>query len=283
MRVGRTAEREARIGAFAFSRQDQNYGPLDEGRWPPELLDARRLATTHGWGPGGEDQRSLGGRLLGGSSAVNACMIVRGSPADYDEWGDGWSYADIRPHLDRAESELRTASLGTERPGAFHEAFLSAAHAVGFPLLSDPSQPVGVGPFPANVVDGRRWNAALAYLEPARDRPNLVIAADTLVDRVVVDGNRATGVVDVTGRVVEARTIVLSAGAYFSPAILLRSGIGPEADLRGLRIPVISDLPTGRRLLDHCGTTVAWELSSILRPKRPRMFAAKGSSRRTLC
>jgi choline dehydrogenase len=244
-----------------------DYGPLDAGRWPEEILDARALATTHGWGPGGEDGRTLGGRLLGGSSAVNACMVIEGSPADYDEWGPGWSYADVLPHLRRAKAELRTAPANTGRPVSFHSAFVEAARANGFPLLSDPNdpdEPVGVAPFPANVVDGVRWNAALAYLDPARDRPNLTVAGDTLVDRVAFDGTRATGVVDADGRRIGAATVILAAGAYFSPAILLRSGIGPEDELRQLGIPVVSDLPTGLRLLDHCGTTVAWKPSARL-------------------
>ena len=74
-----------------------DYGPLEDGRWPAEILDARALPSGHDWGTGGEDGRSLGGRVLGGSSAVNACMVVAGSPADYDEWGHGWSYEDMRP------------------------------------------------------------------------------------------------------------------------------------------------------------------------------------------
>jgi choline dehydrogenase len=244
-----------------------DYGPLAEGRWPPEILDARALATTHDWGPGGEDGRTLGGRILGGSSAVNACMIIEGAPADYDEWGPSWSFETLRPHLERAKRELRTAPANAAEVGPFHAAFLEAAQTVGFPLLSDPNdpqQPVGAGPFPANVVNGRRWNAAIAYLDPARDRPNLVVLGDTLVDRVTFDGIRATGVVAADGRRFEAETVILSAGAYFSPAILLRSGVGPEADLGELGIPVVSDVPTGQRLLDHCGTSVAWEPSGRL-------------------
>jgi choline dehydrogenase len=150
---------------------------------------------------------------------------------------------------------------------SFHVAFLEAAQAAGFPRLvdpNDPREPVGVAPFPANVVDGRRWNAAFAYLDPARDRSNLTIIGDTLVDRVELDGTRATGVVAGDGGRFGASTVVLAAGAYFTPAILLRSGIGPESDLRSLGIPVVSELPTGSRLLDHCGTSVGWELSSAL-------------------
>jgi choline dehydrogenase len=244
-----------------------DYGPLVDGHWPQDLLHAGWLASTHVWEPGGEDNRILGGRVLGGSSAVNACMVVAGSPADYDEWGHGWSYETLLPYLRRAMLELRTAPANTHRPVSFHVAFLEAAQAAGFSLLEDPSDPaaaVGVAPFPANVVDGVRWNAAFAYLDPARGRPNLTIVPDTVVDRVELDAGRAVGVTAADGRRFPAETVVLAAGAYFTPAILMRSGIGPEAELEALGIPVVSDLPTGSPLLDHCGTTIAWSASDEL-------------------
>ena len=134
--------------------------------------------------------------MLGGSSAVNACVVVQGTPADYDEWGEDWSYERFRPFLARARETLRTASVNSESPGPFHTAFVAAAQTVGLPLLDDPddpASPVGVAPFPANVVDGARWNAAFAYLDHARARPNLAILAETLVDRIVVRGARAVG------------------------------------------------------------------------------------------
>ncbi len=239
-------------------------GPLSEGGWPSEILDPRTLARTHDWGPGGEDGRSLGGRLLGGSSAVNACMAVTGAPADYDEWGEGWTYEHLRPYLERAQATFLTAPSNTDRPARFQTAFIEAAQAAGLAHLgdpNDPSTPVGVAPFPANVVEGRRWSAALAYLEAARERPNLTIEPGTLVDRVELADGRATGVTCADGRHFDGDNVILAAGAYFSPTILLRSGIGPEAELRKLRIPVAQPLPVGERLLDHCGTDVAWELT----------------------
>ena len=144
-----------------------DYGPLGDGRWPREIVDAGAIAETHNWGPGGEDARPLGGRILGGSSAVNACVVVRGTPDDYDEWGADWSYERFAPYLDRAEATLRTAPANTSRPAPFHRAFIEAARSVG----------ADATPFPANVVDGVRWNAAIAYLEPARGRPNLEIVS----------------------------------------------------------------------------------------------------------
>jgi choline dehydrogenase-like flavoprotein len=255
-----------------------DYGALAEACWPADVLDARELAESHLWSPGGEDGRSLGGRILGGSSSVNACMVVAGSPADYDEWGPGWSFADLRPFLDRARAELRTAPVNTNRPTAYQRAFLEAAQAAGLPLVDpdDPATPVGVGPFPANVVDGRRWNAAFAYLDPARARPNLSILGETLVDRVAFDGSRATGVLTADGRELEAQHVLLAAGAYFSPAILLRSGIGPEADLRRLGIDVVAALPVGERLLDHCGTDVSFDVAPELQSETEAEGAERG-------
>lgn len=239
-------------------------GPLSDDRWPSEILDPRTLARTHDWGSGGEDGRSLGGRLVGGSSAVNACMALTGAPADYDEWGEGWSYEELRPYLERAQTMLRVAPSNTDSPPLFQTAFVEAAQAVGLAPLSDPDDPrspVGIASFPANVVEGRRWSTALAYLEAARGRPNLTIEPDTLVDRVDLADGRATGVTCADGRHVDGDRVILAAGAYFSPAILLRSGIGPEAELRNLGIPVAQPLPVGERLLDHCGTDVTWELN----------------------
>jgi choline dehydrogenase len=244
-----------------------DHGPSGSGRWPPELLDARSLAWTHGWGVGGEDGRPLGGRVVGGSSAVNACMVVEGSPDDYDEWGDGWRYDELRPYLERAKSALRTATANTQEPSTLHAAFLEAAVASGFRRLDDPNDPrsaVGAAPFPANVVEGVRWNAAFAYLDQARGRSNLVLEPDTTVARVELADGRTVGVVTAEGRRVEAELVVLAAGAYFSAAILLRSGIGPEVELRRHGIAVGVPLPVGERLLDHCGTDVAWTLAAGL-------------------
>jgi choline dehydrogenase-like flavoprotein len=243
-----------------------DYGPLADGRWPEDMLNARILPSSHDWGTGGEDNRSLGARIIGGCSAHNACCVLAGAPADYDAWGPEWTHADVEPYLRRANAELRTSPTNTSRPAPFHVAFRDAAQAAGFALLADPddpAQPVGIAPIPANAVDGIRWNAALAYLDPARGRPNLTILADTLVDRVVLDGDRATGVV-AGGRELQADTVVLAAGAYFTPAILMRSGIGPEEELAAHGIRVAAALPVGTPLLDHIGSGAAWEPSEEL-------------------
>ena len=223
-----------------------DYGPLSEGRWPSEILDARTTAPTHLWGAGAADGRTLGGKVLGGSSSVNACMAVQGTSADYDEWGSGWTYESLRPFLERARAMLRTGPTNTSEPSPFHVAFVEAAHALGYPILDDLDdldRPVGAGSFPANVVDGARWNAALAYLDGCRARPNLTVLPDTLVDRVLLREGRAVGVVDAEGRSHEAGAVILAAGCVLlagdPPSLRNRPArrAEPAWDPRGARSP----------------------------------------------
>jgi len=220
-----------------------DYGHYAEGRWPADILDGRWLALdSHRWEQDDEDDRSQArARVLGGCSAHNACVVLRGADADYDEWGDGWTAAELRPYLDRAERMLGTRVLDDRELNPWHRAFAEVA---GDDAIVHP----------VNMTeDGVRWTAAFAYVDPARDRANLTILADTLVDRVLLDGGRAVGVATSGGRV-DAGTVVLAASAYGSPGVLLRSGIGPE-----------SGLPVGEGLLDHVGTGVGWEPTDDLR------------------
>jgi choline dehydrogenase len=244
-----------------------DYGPRSSGAWPEDLLDPRSFTFTHDWGTGGEDDRSLGARVIGGCSTHNACMAVIGTPDDYDEWGVEWGHAVIAPYLARAREMLGVGPANTPEPAPFHVAFLEAAADVGLALLDDPDdplQPVGRAPLPSNVVGGARWNTAFAYLDAARGRPNLEIVADSLVDRLTLDGTRARGVITAAGARIDADVVVLAAGAYFTPAILLRSGIGPEAELSRHGIPVATVLPVGEVLLDHHGTGARWEPTELL-------------------
>jgi choline dehydrogenase len=135
-------------------------------------------------------------------------------------------------------------------------AFVAAAERLDFPwctdLNGDPVQHPCVGPTPKNIAAGARMHAASTYLTPARQRPNLTLIPDILIDRVSIEDGRATGVRTTDGNEVRGREVVLCAGAYGSPAILLRSGIGPAADLHALDIPIVADRPgVGAHLLDH--------------------------------
>jgi choline dehydrogenase len=211
-----------------------DYGQYAQGRWPQDMLDARRLAFSHAWETDREDRSQLRARILGGCSAHNACIMLEGAPADYDEWGHGWSYDAIKPYLQRAEREMRVRRFMAEELSPWHSAFASAAGSEA--ILH-----------PVNAVGAVRWNTAFAYLDPARGRDNLTILADTLVDRVVVAGDRAVGAATSAGEL-RARTVVLAAGAYGSPGILLRSGVGPEREL-----------PVGEGLCDHVGVGFGFE------------------------
>ena len=153
-----------------------DYGPYAEGGWPDDLLDARRLVFSHSWETDREDRSQLRARIMGGCSAHNACVALEGDPEDYD-WGDGWSYAALEPYFRRAEHELRVRRFSPEELSPWHRAFADA-------------QADRVVVTPLNAVDGVRWNAAFAYLDPARERPNLTILAETLVDRVDAESGR---------------------------------------------------------------------------------------------
>jgi choline dehydrogenase len=220
-----------------------DYGRLREGRWPPDILDGRWLALdSHRWEQDDPDDRSQArARILGGCSAHNACVVLRGADADYDEWGPGWTADEFRPYLERAERMLGTRVLSNTELSPWHRAFAEVAGADGIV-------------HPVNMTEaGVRWTAAFAYVDPARDRENLTIMADTLADRVLLDGDRAVGVDTSAGRL-DAGSVVLAASAYGSPGVLLRSGIPPE-----------SGLPVGEGLADHVGTGMGWEPTDELR------------------
>jgi choline dehydrogenase len=222
-----------------------DYGSHDEGRWPEDLLDGRGLAFSHAWERTDDEDRSqLRARILGGCSAHNACVLLRGVPADYDEWGPGWTHAEVEPFLTRAEEQLRLRRFDAGEIAPWHRAWIDAGRRLG----------LGGGAHGVNAVGGVRWNAAFAYLDPARARPNLAIAADTLAERVLVRDGHAVGAQTTSGEI-EAATTVVSAGAYGSPAILLRSGIGP-----GLAV----ELPVGENLRDHVGVGFEWEVDERL-------------------
>ena len=216
-----------------------DYGPHADGRWPADILDARQLAFSHAWETEREDRSQLRARIMGGCSAHNACVVLAGAPADYDEWGEGWSHATIAPYLERAERDLRVRRFADEELSPWHRAFAQAAGADAIV-------------HPVNDVGSVRWNAAFAYLDPVRGREQLTIRPDTLVDRVLFSGDRATGVATSAGDL-HADHVVLTAGAYGSPAILLRSGVGPA---RGL--------PVGEGLIDHVGVGFGFEATDRL-------------------
>jgi len=217
----------------------------------------------------------LQGRGLGGSSQVNACGAVRGTPDDYDAWArtgcEGWAWEDVLPAFVRLEHDLDygdRAGHGSAGPipiertpydrwGTVAKAFAEAAQAEGAAWCDDINAAGARGVYPGarNTRDGARVTANDAYLEPARVRSNLTIAGGVTVDRVEFESQRAVAVRVVTSgatRTIEGGTILLSAGALHTPAILMRSGIGDPDHLRALGIAPVLDLhAVGQNLRDH--------------------------------
>ncbi|MFW6174226.1 MAG: mycofactocin system GMC family oxidoreductase MftG [Chloroflexota bacterium] len=223
------------------------------------------------------------GKVIGGSTAVNGQIFLRGVPEDYDSWAAAgnteWSYEKLLPFFRKMETDLDFPDdfHGTDGPipcGRFKpeewpapaRAFFEAARDTGFPECPDQNSPdsTGVGPVPLNNVDRVRWSTAIAYLEPARHRLNLTVRGGCLVRRVLFEGKRAVGVeVESGGEVFHAygREIILSGGAMGSPHILMLSGIGPEGQLREHGVPVVLDLPgVGQNLRDHPTVWLSWSV-----------------------
>ena len=252
-----------------------DYGRYTEGRWPADMLDARALPMSHLWEVEPADRSASRARILGGCSAHNACLVVWGSRQDYDEWGEGWTFGELEPYLRRAEAAIRTRRDRTDDLSPFHRAMLEAGPRVGLPRLADLNDldaTAGIAPAPVNAVGAVRWNTALAYLDDARSRPNLTIVDETLVDRVEITDGRAAGIVTQHGRMT-AGTVITAAGAYGSPALLMRSGIGPAADLGRLGVDVAADLPVGTGLADHPGLGIAWSPGAAHVPEQGPMYA----------
>jgi choline dehydrogenase len=260
--AARLSEDPARTVVLVEAGPD--HGP-DPAGWPASLRDARALPRDAVWERGGA-AHLLRGRVLGGSSCVNGCWNTWGSLADHAEWaragGERWSAAGMAPYRERAIASMGLREVPEHELSPWAGAAFEAARAAGHRRV-DTSAPGGPGygtPL-LNAVDGLRHNAALAYLTPeVRARPNLTVLAGALADRVVVRGGRALGAeLVVAGRRVTLRAgdCVVACGTYGSPAVLLRSGIGPAAHLAGLGVPVAADLPgVGGNLTDQPGVFV---------------------------
>jgi choline dehydrogenase len=227
------------------------------------------------------------GKGLGGCSAINVQVAARGVPADYDGWEaagcEGWSYQDVLRSFVGLEADLdyptstyhgAEGPLPIQRPrhdemGSVDTALAEGAVALGYGWSDDHNAPASTGASPAahNVRNGRRVSTNDAYLEPARANSNLTIRGHVHVDRVLFDQQgRAIAVATLTPQgaiTYEGDEVILCAGAIYSPAILMRSGIGPGDHLRDLGLPIVADLPVGRRLNDH----PSLELELVLKDK----------------
>ena len=240
------------------------------------------------------------GKTLGGSSSINAMVYIRGSRVDYDGWGPGWTYDDVLPYFKKSEDNERGENEfhGVGGPLAVSEsrsnnpmadAWVEAARQVGFEANEDFNGAAqdGVGRYQVTQRNGMRCSTAVAFLHPVMDRPNLTVETRAQVHRVLLDGTRAVGVVaERDGELVELRAereVVLCAGAYNSPQLLLLSGIGPAEELAQREIEPVVDLPeVGRNLQDHVQIGGIWTteepVSLILgaEPEYQEAFEARG-------
>jgi len=222
------------------------------------------------------------GKALGGSSAINAMVYIRGNPSDYDHWqelgNDGWSYADLLPYFKRSENnaDIRNEYHGNDGPlhvgklrsdNPFQQIFLEAAQQVGFPINTDFNGPTqeGAGIYQVTQFNGERWSASRAYLEPYRaphrtERSNLHVMTGAYVTQILfeTDGDQKRAVRvkfkhNGINKIARARCeIILAAGALQSPQLLMLSGVGDSAELAALGIPVVHHLPgVGKNLQDH--------------------------------
>ena len=248
-----------------------------------DLPDALRTGDGTGYDAGlravicdGRTDRLARGRVVGGSSQVNGCGALRALPADLDAWAargfPDWSWARVLDSYRRLETDHDfpdAAHHGDHGPvpivrpreadlSAPARGFLDAVLDAGHPYRPDMNEPgaTGIGPYPQNRRHGVRMSANLTHLAPARARPNLTVRAGVRADRVLVRGGRAVGV-EAAGETIPAGEVVLCAGVPMTPALLLRSGIGPAAELRPLGITPVADLPgVGLHLYDQPGAVV---------------------------
>ena len=257
---------------YEFYPDDLKYG------YKP---DASAQGAPHNWSwvaQGSSDQTEMipapRGKVVGGTSAINGQVLLRGIPEDYDGWAssgnDEWSFIDVLPYFRKMETDMDISDdfHGSEGPIPvrrfkqeewlpFHQAFVESAIQDGFKEDEDMNHPdsTGIGPIPMNNPEGVRMSTALTYLRAVRHRLNLTVRPDVVVRRILFDGNTAVGVeVESGGEIyqIEANQIVLSSGAMASPQLLMLSGVGPAGHLAEMGIPVVHDLPgVGQNLRDH--------------------------------
>jgi choline dehydrogenase len=272
------------------------YG-LDE--IPEGVLGAAHVADPkHDWGYtswGNHDQPAVPaprGKVLGGSSSVNASVAIRPRPSDLAKWAshgaDGWSYEEVLPAFRDLENTpsgddqyhgrsgplpIRQRTMDGLTPGL--RGFVESAVSLGFRQNNDfnGAEQEGAGGAPVNVVDEHRQSTAMTYLSAeVRSRPNLTIQGNVNIDRVLLEGSTAKGVVADDGTQYFADEVILCSGTYGSPAILMRSGLGPADDLRKLGIEVVADLPVGQRLQDQALVPIGFALA----PENLQMVPAVG-------
>ncbi|MBT4691429.1 MAG: choline dehydrogenase [Rhodospirillaceae bacterium] len=251
--------------------------PLGIGATVPGKYLNWAFQTTPQTGLNGRRGYQPRGKVLGGSSAINAMIYTRGHAWDYDHWAalgnPGWSFADVLPYFKASQNQERNRDLGGDdyhgiggplnvadlrSPNPLAQAFVDAGAEIQLPRNDDFNGPEqeGVGSYQVTQIGGERCSAARAYLDPARQRDNLSILTGAYATKIILEGKRAVGVTyeqnSRMGEVRAGRDVILSAGAFQSPQLLLLSGIGPGAELQRHGIAIAHELPgVGQNLQDH--------------------------------
>lgn len=274
-------------GAILASRLSENakadildYGSPDVT--PADLLDSKNIAgAAHDWAykaipVEGRTMPYQRGKVVGGTSAINAAAALWARPTDFDAWvalgNSGWRFADVAPYFQRLEADRDGVGSHHGRNGPIaiaryseaslvpiQQAFYAGCRAVGFDEVKDHNdlKSSGVGPWPMNRTGDTRISTLLSHLNPARGRNNLTLRAHSLVDKVILNQGRVQAVQLADGSIEEAGCVTLCAGAIGSPAILMRSGIGPKRELEALGIESQIDLPgVGARIWDHAAVPI---------------------------
>jgi choline dehydrogenase len=218
------------------------------------------------------------GKTLGGSSSINGMLYVRGNSSEYDRWaqlgGDGWSYDEVLPYFKRAECNQRGGDAyhggsgplyvsNSELQYTITKVFIEAAKQAGLPYNDDfnGANPEGFGPYQFTIKDGRRWSTAVAYLHPVMERKNLTVITGAEVSKLVLDGGHVVGVTyDHHGErktVQASKEVILSAGTYNSPKLMMLSGIGDPAELKAHGLAAAHALPgVGKNLQEHADAAI---------------------------
>lgn len=280
-----TASGEHRVLLLEAGPADKDpwiHIPLGYGKTVYDERIARQFKTAPDPGMNGRELTWPRGVCLGGSSSINGMVVIRGQARDYDEWAEigatGWAWNDVLPYFKKLEKNTRGDSdlhggdgllWASDMPikDEFMEAVFRGAEELDIPRNDDFNGVTqeGAGYYQFFIRNARRNSAAVAYLKPARSRPNLDVRTSAFVTRVIFDGHTATGIEyeqDGERRVVDANAeVILAAGALQSPQLLQLSGIGPAKWLNELEIPVLKDAPdVGRNLQDHLQIPVTFRL-----------------------
>ena len=258
-----------------------DFGPINSKKWPADFLNSTVIGETHDWGyksssVNGQPNHNLErAKAIGGCSSHNGCIAIWGSHVDYDIWesygNEGWSAQDVLPFFFKANKTLRVRDFNESEVTPFHRVCVSAMEKTGIPKtknLNDLYENQGVNISPVNILDGKRFNAAFAYLDPVRENGYLTILGNSLVNKINIKQNKAISVEAIINKeetLIYADRIIVSSGTFESPSILMRSGIGNDRKLSNLGItPNINLSGVGSNLHDHPSINIKFEGTNLL-------------------